>query len=288
MENKQTSRTWYNTLTGIDRRIIYVLLTIVMAIPLLFPFVMPLRISPEVQWVYDRIESLKPDDVVVLSFDFSPSSAPENYPHAEDILRHLATREGVRVIALSFWAEGPMLADQAIAAYQAAGKEYGIDCVNLGYCVGGEAAVARFAEDIVAAFPKDFKGVPTDSHPIMDGVRSAHDIELVVDFAAGSPGPRELIRQVQSQYKKDLVVGAGSAQVPMLMAHYHAGQISGMLSGLRGAAEYEVLLQQPGSGTAGMGSQTMGHLLIILFLILGNIGFFASKKSRGREVIASE
>lgn len=288
MVNNSVPKPWYYKIIHMDRRIIYVLLAVVMTVPIVFPFMIPIHISTEVEHVYKRVELLKPGDVVVLSFDFSPSSAAENYPHAEDILRHLAMKDGIRVIAVSFWPQGPMLADQALEIYEGAGKVYGVDYINLGYCAGGEPAIARFAESIEAAFPKDFKGVATNSYPIMQTVQSAQDIDLIVDFSAGSPGPRELIRQIHLEYKKDLIVGAGSAMVPTLMPYYQAGQIYGMLSGLRGAAEYEALINQPGKGAAGISSLTMGHLLIIVFLVLGNVGFFLSKRSRKKGVGADE
>ena len=34
-------------------------------------------------------------------------------------------KDGIRVIAVSFWPQGPMLADQALEIYEGAGKVYG-------------------------------------------------------------------------------------------------------------------------------------------------------------------
>lgn len=68
------------------------------------------------------------------------------------------------------------------------------------------------------------------------------------------------------------------------LQHYiRSGQLKGFLGGLRGAAEYELLVGAPGKGCAGMDAQSLGHVTIIVFLILGNIGYFAAKKQRQQE-----
>ena len=60
-----------------------------------------------------------------------------------------------------------------------------------------------------------------------------------------------------------------------------SGQIIGQMGGLRGAAEYEVLLEQNGvypttdKAFQGMDVQSAAHIAIFLFVLLGNIAFFA-------------
>jgi hypothetical protein len=55
---------------------------------------------------------------------------------------------------------------------------------------------------------------------------------------------------------------------------------------MKGAAEYEYLVQQAGYSTAAtpavqaMDSQSMAHLAIILLILLGNIGFLLTRKRR--------
>ena len=45
-----------------------------------------------------------------------------------------------------------------------------------------------------------------------------------------------------------------------------------------GAAEYEALLGQKGSATSGMDAQSIAHLVIVLFIILGNAAFFIERQ----------
>ena len=54
------------------------------------------------------------------------------------------------------------------------------------------------------------------------------------------------------------------------------GQITGLLGGLRGAAEYETLLNQAGKATAGMDAQSATHFLIIGLIIVCNVCYLLS------------
>jgi len=60
--------------------------------------------------------------------------------------------------------------------------------------------------------------------------------------------------------------------------YLQAGQIEGIIGGLKGAAEYEKLVEHPGGGIVGMTAQSVGHIAIIIFIILGNIGYFAIRR----------
>ena len=53
----------------------------------------------------------------------------------------------------------------------------------------------------------------------------------------------------------------------------------GILGGLRGGAEYEILINKPGASVAKMDSESISHLYIIALIIIGNIGYFATKKT---------
>ena len=52
----------------------------------------------------------------------------------------------------------------------------------------------------------------------------------------------------------------------------------GLLGGMKGAAEYEKLSENQGRAMRGMDPQSIIHFLIIFFVILGNVGYFISKK----------
>ena len=59
--------------------------------------------------------------------------------------------------------------------------------------------------------------------------------------------------------------------------------MNGMMGGLAGAAEYETLVQASGTATEGMRPQSVVHLIIIAFIILGNVMYFLYGRQKGGE-----
>ena len=51
---------------------------------------------------------------------------------------------------------------------------------------------------------------------------------------------------------------------------------------MKGAAEYEILVDKPDMAVAGMAAQSFSHILIILFIIFGNIAYFADKRKKSK------
>jgi len=98
--------TWQKLLR-IDKRVIYLILFVVVSYPLLRPVGLPLTVGRETKGVYDYIEKLQPGDVVVMSFDYSPSSFAEQHPQAVAVLNHLMRKPGVKIICVAFGSREP-------------------------------------------------------------------------------------------------------------------------------------------------------------------------------------
>jgi hypothetical protein len=79
-----------------------------------------------------------------------------------------------------------------------------------------------------------------------------------------------------------MAFGTTAVMAPDAYPYLQAGQIEGMMGGLKGAAEYENLIGRLGLGTRGMPAQSWAHVLVIVFIALGNVGFFVTRR-RGRE-----
>lgn len=266
------------SLQSIPRSWLYVILIVLLAWPLLKPIGIKLEISDETRVCYDAIDSLKPGSVVVFGFDYTPGNAPEMEPQAFAVLRHLLRRDA-KVIGLSFVAQGPILGEQAFEKTGWTDKEYGVDYVNLGYRAGGQGTVAAFAGDIPGTFNTDINGDSTASFPIMKGIKTAADIDLIVTIAPGTPGPEDYVRQVFSSYQTPLVCGVPAVAITQVAPYVQAKQIKGILGGSPAAAQYELLLDEPGIAVAAMDAQSLAHLLIVAVIILRNVGYLTDKKA---------
>ncbi|MDD3733041.1 MAG: hypothetical protein PHU88_11775, partial [candidate division Zixibacteria bacterium] len=78
--------------------------------------------------------------------------------------------------------------------------------------------------------------------------------------------------------------GVTAVMAPKFYAFVSAGQMTGLLGGMKGAAEYEKLLGRPARATSGMDAQSLLHLLIIALVIAGNVGYFVNLHQKGKNV----
>ncbi|MFW6157074.1 MAG: hypothetical protein ACOC7J_07125, partial [Armatimonadota bacterium] len=104
----------------------------------------------------------------------------------------------------------------------------------------------------------------------------------VIDFAAGNI-PFTWIAYAGERYKQDIATGITAVMAPDLYPYLQSGQLVGLINGLKGAAEYELLMELDPAvapGMLGMSAQSIAHLLIIVLVIAGNIAYFASGRHR--------
>ncbi len=264
-------------LLNIDRRIIYVLLTIIVAVPLARPIGLPFGLTAETQEAFDVVEALRPGDAVVFDFGYNPGGAAEVHPQAQVFFTH-CMRKGLRVIAFSLDQQGSRFADMVWEEWKAQGKGYGKDFVNLGFFAGGEAALASFAKNIPGFVPSDYYNNSTHGMEVFEGIETAQDVSLFISISTSSILP--FIQYFQGPYGKPVTGGAIGTQISRYQSYADSGQLQGYLGSLRGAAEYEKLLNIAGKATAAMDAQSAAHLFIAILIAVGNIGEFAMKKAK--------
>jgi len=281
-------------LLNLDRRWIFLFVLVSVATPIVIPIGLPVTTTGATRSAFEFVESLRPGDVVWLSFDYGPSSAPENDPMAEGFMRQCLEKK-VRVIVSALYPLGGLsLANASVAKVSAEypGAEYGVDYINLGYKDGAAAVMRRLGDDIEGVFPTDVSGRPISEFPIMQGIKNIRSVKLVMTVATGTIG-EWWITQVHAQFGTPVIIGPTAVSAPKYYAFLNAGQLVGMLGGMKGAAEYEKLLaaKYPNLGafygktllftaTKGMDGQTVLHAVILLFILLGNIAYFSNRSRR--------
>lgn len=275
-------------LIQLDRRIVYLLIAIGTILPVLMPIGFRVTTTAPVEALFEKIESLGPEDVVMISFDYGPTTAPENTPMAEAAMRHCLTRN-IKVIVLALFPIGGItMAGEVIntVAAEFPDRVYGRDYVLLGYKDGAQAAMKQMGVGITNVFPRDNAGTPLEQLPLMQHVHNYADIDLVITYATGIIGDY-WVNLVNAQYGAPVAIGCTAVSAPKFYAFYDAGQIIGLLGGLKGASEYEHLITQryeslrpayerAGAYNAmrGMDAQTVDHAIIMAFILFGNIIYF--------------
>jgi len=259
----------------IDARLVYLFMALALVLPVLRPIGMPISISPHLtQPFFDWIEGrLPPNSLVLMDAAYSAGPAAELEPQLVANFIHLM-RRGHKVVVMAQWEMGAVLARTTLdRVAKEVGAVYGVDYVVAGWRAGGTPWVRSLQDDFWAGMAAvDVDGVSFERLPLMARARALtpeHFAGIII-YASGSPGVATWITWFPEM---PLYVGNVAVQVPGNMDELAAGQIRGMLSGLRGAAEYELLIDKPGRAVKLMDAQSMAHAMIIILLVLGNVGY---------------
>ena len=281
----------------IDRRIVYLFVAIALGAPLFFESSMPPAPLETAKRIYDKVEAVARardeaeargetyDKIVLVAADWGPSTAPELYPQTEAVIRHLMWRK-IKFAIVTLDREGdPFCVEIPHNLAKEYGTEYGKDWVNLGFRFGNILAVKQMAEDFQGAAPTDAEArKPLSALPVTKNVKEAEDIKLVVEIN-GSVGVLQFwLGYFQSdRAKPELAHGCTAITIPEAFNYLQSGQIVGLFEGIAGAAAYNELLdaaRAPGEPSPSqharrhMTSQTFAHLMIFVFILLGNIGIY--------------
>jgi hypothetical protein len=264
----------------IDRRWIFLFIFIGVTIPLIVQIGFKIEISENVLKAYHLVDKFPPDTPVLISFDYDPASKPELHPMALAVVRHCLERD-YRVICTALWPMGVLMCNDIFATLhqEYPDLEYGTDYVNLGYKVGGKITIQRMGKEFRKVFPTDTNGKPIDELPIMAGIKNFEPFAFVFSFSAGDPGMKDWVMIAHDTYGLTTSGGATGVSVPTFLPYVNEQeQLTGLLGALKAAAEYETLTDKPGFATSGMDAQSLAHLIIILFIVIGNINYYRNKK----------
>ena len=266
-------------LRTMDRRWIFLAVGLLVILPLAFGFhIAPVVPSHRAKGFYDAIERLPEGSTVLVAGDYDPGTRAENYPMHLAATRQLM-RRNIKIIGVELYPAGVPLADDVLRIVAAEyDKKIGIDYVNLGYKVGNELVMSSMGSSIPKTYPVDSRGIPVAQVPVMRGIENFQQIDMIVSISAGYPGTKEWVQQVVSRFHVPMVAGVTAVSAPEYYPYLQAGQLQGLLGGMAGAAEYEVLVGKPALATRGMDAQSLAHLFIAFMILLGNLAFLPQRK----------
>jgi len=295
---------------SLDRRWIYLILSIVLIVALIVGKPVKPVVLPSVQSLFDAVEKAPagPTDgkIILVSTTFANNTIGENGNQARAVFRHLMLRHkrfAVLAVSEPVGAEIGRIIPTSLAKRY--GYVYGRDWIDFGYQVGTLAFFKSFPLDIPGNVKVDaVNHKPLDQYEIMRGIKTIQDnVALHIELTA-SASLFDWMMIVQPMTRPRLKIGYGCTGVMAAEAYPYldSGQLIGMLPGLKGAADYERLVDElemrlkPGitadqlsfasiprislyhSARYLMFAQNAAHIFVILLIILGNLGMFLTKR----------
>ena len=276
-------KNFFINIGDINRRWIFIIVGLSVLIPLISPVNIPIQTSSHSETVYNALKDLDKNSKILLSFEYGPSTKPEIHPMAIGIMRFLF-KNNHKIYGMSLWPDGLFMSQEAFqqVAEEEFFLEYGTDYVDLGFKPGNEAVVKGVASNIRKLFPVDSKGNKINDIEMMKEVNNINDFDFVFSLSAGYPGSKEWLQFATDPNQIPLSTGCTSIQVTEVLPYVESGQVKGILAGMPGAAEFEKLIDIPGEATELMSAQSFAHVVIIMFIILGNITYYLKRK-KGRK-----
>jgi hypothetical protein len=269
----------------IDYRIIYLLMTILVALPLAFPVGLPQAVSPNVIAYIDKLNSLKDGDVVLVSFSGYMTMLPDVEPIYIATWKMLQ-QKNVKLILLMTHVDSPAVIRQEFAktGYDKV-KVEGVDYTIMPYLdMSSDAAIISFTENMRSIFAKDIRGISLDDIPMMKNVNKATDLALYI-----SADPEVSTRRYTLPYGVGQVSwGTATNILPFVPPFYDPknGPVYGYVGGASQGAQMESYLISitgqaafyAGEGTKTNDAKNLGVIGLVVIVAIGNISMLAKKK----------
>jgi hypothetical protein len=116
---------------------------------------------------------------------------------------------------------------------------------------------------------------------MMKDVHNYDDMAVLMSFAHGIM-VEVWIAYAGARFGQQILGGVTGVVAPDLYPYLQSGQLAGLLGGLKGASEYESLIEKKGLASRGMPAQSTAHILVILLIVIGSVAEFALKRAERR------
>ncbi len=271
---------FWEKVSKLDRRWIYSAVAITVIIPLIWRIDFPVGITPEAKQLFDAVEALPDGSTVMLTFDYYASALPETEPASRAALHHLFRKNCKVVTMTTIPLGGPTISERVTRDMaKLYDKVYGIDYVNLGYKANYVAVLSGMGSSIEDIYPADNSGTKLADLPIIQNIKNYDDIDFIF-VVADNAIVDYWISIVNAQYNTPVGASVTAVSAPKYYPLVTSGQMTGLLGGMKGAAEYEIMVGKEAAAVKGMSVQSLVHFLIILMVIMGNVGYFVSRKKK--------
>jgi hypothetical protein len=239
--------------------------------------------------------------IVLVVPDFGPQTRAELEPMLECTVRHLMMRRLKFAIVTTVIDGAGYCKEIPERLAREYGLEYGKDWADFGWKPGYTFLVKQMASSMPAALKTDRTGVDLSDEkavaeklPCFAGVKDASDVNLLVELT-GLVGfvERWIGFFGNEKARPEIAHGCTSVSIPDAFTSMEAGKLIGLFEGIAGAAAYNEFLREirrtgephPSSAASkAMTSQTVAHLMVIAFVVLGNAGLLISllRSRKGR------
>lgn len=279
--SENTKSIWVK-LQNIPNNAILTVFTICMILPVLVPLNLPIGVPTMTQEFYDYILDLPDGSTVVYMSQLSGFNYGDLAPLCAATLNLVWNApNNLKVImvfqsadAVNFWQIMKDTYDLELPS----DKIYGVDYVEFGFFIGAERGWATTCDDFRAMFPTDRFGTPVEDLPIMEGVYTASDWDLLL-FPNSWTGLMDyIIRHAYGRYRVPVMI-MPAGMCAMSAAAYYPHVSPGMPIGAGGGAQLEKLQGYSSWGTTIADAFSLMSALTVILGCMMIVGDYMERRS---------
>ena len=268
----------YEKLQDIPRWIIFVIVIIAMAYPILNPIGLPIVVGKTTKDAFKAVDETEDGSFVVFHIRYGAGGKPTLQPAAIAVTHHLFKKD-VKII---YFVDGPVDLANTYEIFDKLdpakyGKTYGVDYVVLSLTGPFLTQAAVVLGNLIETVPKDSEGNNLVDLQMFEGYTETEDIGLVFQLTTSGDISEGWVYQAYSRYNIRLVGGWLSMMTSSMIPYYQAGQILGFIDGSKGAADYEVLVNRPGDAVMITDILSLTQVVYLALIVVGNVGYFGAK-----------
>ena len=265
------------------KKIIFIAFGICVFLPLVFPLGLPISVSDMTREYFNYIESLPAGSTVLVLGEYDLGAAG-NHMWFIDMWKHF-TRNKLKVVALhtsTMVATAEINLLNTIGMWDLQDYEYGVDWVYLGYIPGGETAIQGIHDDFPSIANADYKGTPASELPLLQEFQDYRDFDLVV---VSSWDYTIFTRQFPTTPETP-TIAIVDTYVWTSAQPFYPETFEAMMNGMKGAAEYEILLEIPGRAISSSDALTLTMLVLFGTLLAAQVDEYMIRKKVVRKEVA--
>jgi hypothetical protein len=258
----RAQKLWSNT----QRFLVFLVIAVVAIIPLIYSLGLVSAPSPfdtaSANAMYDKLQTLKPDDPVLVAFDYEPTQSPEMDALACVVMRHLfALKAHVQVVSL--YPAGP-------AAAQAMIDQLGRPMSDTRSLCGTVPAKGNVTS----------KGYVPGQATAVASIVGTTPISAVIELAATPDTLRWWAEQLAPhQDDVQLLAGVSASAEPMSRPYVESQQVKTMIAGVPGAIAYQFKLDPSSKedqtkrqiSLAPLESLALANAALVVLILLGGL-----------------
>lgn len=269
----------FEYLTKINRRVWFGLLLILIIGGYFYPVVIPLTIDPHTTDYYNKIQEIKPDEIILIYFGSGPE-VKQTMWSAYRLTLWQIFGTGAKIIWITTMPQASAVRDLLLSdpliqdVMKSKNYQTGVNFVDAGFV---------YMESGLVNFVRDFQGFTQNKYKdtFFGTLKDMGSVNRMFWYGGDPDSYKWLAQYVSLVYKNcKIYTVSESGTYPTHLTYLQAGNFYACMQGVTGSAEYEIITNHIGPAIAQIGIVSITHVLFLVAILVSNLGYFGWERKQ--------